>query len=75
GSQFLDTFLVLFVAFYVPGMMTIQTVLAVTLFNYAYKVGIAIGITPVIYAAHWAMDRYLGDDAAAQLLREAELAA
>ncbi|MEL6770642.1 MAG: queuosine precursor transporter [Bacteroidota bacterium] len=72
GSQFLDTFLVLFVAFYVPGMMTIQTVLAVTLFNYAYKVLIAIGITPLIYAAHWGMDRYLGDDVADRLIREAE---
>jgi uncharacterized integral membrane protein (TIGR00697 family) len=72
GSQFLDTFLVLFVAFYLPGAMTIQTVLAVTLFNYAYKVLIAIGITPLIYAAHWGMDRYLGHARAEALIHEAE---
>ena len=72
GSQFLDTFLVLFVAFYLPGVMSFQTVLAVTLFNYAYKFAIAVLITPIIYAAHWAMDRYLGHELAEQMIEEAE---
>lgn len=72
GSQFLDTFFVLFVAFYVPGQMTLQTVLAITLFNYAYKFVVAVGVTPLIYAAHWAMDRYLGDALAEKLTTAAE---
>ena len=58
GSQFIDTFVVLFVAFWIPGQMTIQTVIAITLFNYGYKFVIAVAITPVIYAAHYGMDRY-----------------
>ena len=70
GSQFLDTFIVLFIAFYGP--MTLQTILAITLFNYVYKVAIAIAITPVIYGAHWLMDRYLGHEVAVEMVHSAE---
>lgn len=72
GSQFLDTFAVLSVAFY--GQQTWGAIVAITLFNYAYKVVIAIGITPLIYAAHTAIDRYLGPEKAAVLEAEAEAA-
>ena len=71
GSQFLDTFIVLFIAFYGP--MTIQTIIAVTLFNYAYKFVVAILITPLIYVAHWAIDRYLGNDTSLELIEAAAL--
>ena len=70
GSQFLDTFIVLFVAFYGP--MTIQTIIAVALFNYAYKFIVAIVITPIIYGAHHLIDRYLGDDVAQEMIHDAE---
>ncbi len=60
GSQFIDTFVVLVVAFW--GQLGFQEILAITLFNYAYKFVIAVVITPVIYLAHWAMDRYLAQD-------------
>lgn len=66
GSQFFDTFIVLFVAFYGP--MTLQTIVAVTLFNYGYKFLVAIAITPVIYGAHWLIDRYLGHATAEALV-------
>jgi uncharacterized integral membrane protein (TIGR00697 family) len=72
GSQFLDTFIVLFIAFYGP--MTLQAIIAVTLFNYAYKFLVAVVITPVIYLAHWMIDRYLGQDTAGQLIEEAAVA-
>ncbi len=65
GSQFLDTFIVLIVAF--AGVLSLQAIVAITLFNYAYKFIIAILITPVIYAAHWGMDRYLGHEVAEKL--------
>ncbi|WP_022835987.1 queuosine precursor transporter [Salisaeta longa] len=70
GSQFIDTLIVLSVAF--AGQLTVQEILAITLFNYSYKFVIAIGITPIIYAAHWAMDRYLGHAQAEQLREQAE---
>lgn len=70
GSQFLDTFIVLFVAFYGP--MTIQTIIAVTLFNYGYKFIVAILITPLIYLAHSLIDRYLGAETASEMIHAAE---
>lgn len=60
GSQLIDTLLVLSIAFY--GQLKIQEILAVTLFNYAYKFIIAIIITPLIYLAHWLMEIYLGKE-------------
>jgi len=70
GSQFLDTFIVLFIAFYGP--MSLQTIIAITLFNYAYKFIVAIIITPLIYGAHWLMDKYLGHETADELIHAAE---
>ena len=70
GSQFIDTFIVLTVAF--AGQLAFQEILAITLFNYAYKFLIAIGITPVIYMVHWAMDAYLGHETAQALIEQAE---
>ncbi|NNE69850.1 MAG: queuosine precursor transporter [Rhodothermales bacterium] len=69
GSQFIDTFVVLFVAFYGP--MTIQAIIAVTLFNYLYKFIVAVLITPLIYLAHWLIDRYLGEELAEDLIEAA----
>jgi hypothetical protein len=70
GSQFIDTFVVLSVAF--AGQLSIQEIVAITLFNYGYKFLIAVGITPIIYLAHWAMDRYLGHETAEALREKAE---
>jgi len=72
GSQFFDTFFVLIVAFW--GKQTFAAIVAITLFNYAYKVVIAIVITPLIYAAHAAIDRYLGPELAERLEAAAEVA-
>lgn len=72
GSQFLDTAIVLSVAF--AGQLAIGEIAAITLFNYGYKLAIAVAITPLIYAAHWTMDWYLGDDLAEALIEQAETA-
>lgn len=69
GSQFLDTFIVLSIAFF--GQLAFASIIAITIFNYAYKFAIAVVITPVIYAAHYAMDAYLGSDAAEALIESA----
>lgn len=61
GSQLVDTLVVLSVAFW--GQLSLPTILAITLFNYAYKVAIAVAVTPLVYGAHAAIDRYLGRDA------------
>lgn len=70
GSQFLDTLIVLTVAF--AGQLRFQEILAITLFNYGYKFIIAVVITPVIYLFHWVMDRYLGHETAVEMIEQAE---
>lgn len=69
GSQFLDTFIVLIIAF--AGQLPIGAIIAITLFNYAYKFVIAVAITPLIYLAHWGMDKYLGHETAQALIEKA----
>lgn len=70
GSQFIDTFIVLTVAFF--GQLSFGEIVAITLFNYSYKFIIAIVITPLIYGAHYVMDRYLGAEEAHALIHAAE---
>lgn len=70
GSQFIDTLIVLTVAF--AGQLRFQEIVAITLFNYSYKFVIAVLITPIIYLAHWMMDRYLGHETAEEMIHAAE---
>jgi uncharacterized integral membrane protein (TIGR00697 family) len=59
-SQLIDTFIVLGIGFWIPGKITTANFLNLAFTNYTYKFGIAIALTPIIYAAHGAIDRYLG---------------
>jgi len=70
-SQLVDSFVVLFVAFYVFGNWTLGQVLSVANANYWYKFAAAILLTPVLYLAHFLIDRYLGDEATHELQQEA----
>ena len=72
GSQLLDTFVVLAVAF--AGQLALGEIVAITLFNYGYKVAIAVAITPLVYLAHALIDRYLGPERARALEERAEAA-
>lgn len=70
-SQFIDSYIVLFIAFYVGAGWSWQRVLAIGLVNYLYKFVVAVLLTPVIYGAHHVIDRYLGKEVAEQLKAEA----
>ena len=59
-SQLIDTFIVLGIGFWIPGKITTANFLNLAFTNYTYKFGIAIALTPIIYAAHGAIDKYLG---------------
>lgn len=61
-SQFIDSFLILLIAFYFLGNWSIQQVLAVGLIQYLYKIALAILFTPLIYLMHKIIDAYLGKD-------------
>lgn len=80
-SQLIDSFVVLFIAFYVgPRVNTdqgepwsLRLVLAICVGNYIYKFIVAIVMTPVIYLAHGLIDKYLGTELAAKMRKDAML--
>jgi len=72
-SQFIDSFVVLFVAFYIGADWDLVRVLAIGFVNYIFKFVVAVGLTPVIYLAHSWIDQYLGAEVAEKLKREAAL--
>jgi len=59
-SQVIDSFLILFVAFYWLGNWSMEQVIRVGIVQYLYKVSLAILLTPLIYLMHWLIDKYLG---------------
>ncbi len=70
-SQLVDSFVVLFIAFYVFGNWPIAQVLAVGVVNYIYKFSVAVILTPLLYVAHYWIDAFLGKDLAEAMTREA----
>ena len=68
ASQLVDTFVILGIAFYLPGKVSLKEYLLLSGTNYTYKLLIAIGLTPLIYGAHAAVDRYLGETEAQALI-------
>jgi uncharacterized integral membrane protein (TIGR00697 family) len=58
-SQLVDSFLVLWIAFYVFGNWSFPQVLAVGIINYIYKFVVAVGLTPLLYLFHSIIDGYL----------------
>ncbi|PZX49594.1 queuosine precursor transporter [Algoriphagus chordae] len=70
-SQFIDSFVVLGIAFYVFGNWSISQIIAVGIMNYIYKMTVAIALTPLLYLAHGIIDRYLGKELAEKMIEEA----
>jgi uncharacterized integral membrane protein (TIGR00697 family) len=70
-SQFIDSFVVLGIAFYVFGNWSLSQIAAVGLINYVYKFTVAMALTPVLYLAHGLIDRYLGKDLSEKMTEEA----
>ncbi len=70
-SQFIDSFIVLIIAFYIGGDWDLVKVLAIGIVNFIYKFGVAVILTPFIYLGHFVIDRYLGKDLSDKLKLEA----
>jgi queuosine precursor transporter len=69
-SQLIDSFVILVIAFYLLGNWSLSEVLKVGLVQYTYKVCLAIGLTPLIYLAHYIIDRYLGKEKSLSMIEE-----
>lgn len=59
-SQLIDSFVIIGIAFWLPGKVKTEDFLNVAATNYSYKLLIAIALTPLIYGAHALIDRILG---------------
>ncbi|WP_341840067.1 queuosine precursor transporter [Chitinophaga caseinilytica] len=78
-SQLIDSFVVLFCAFYLFPLIAGQKgqvwplglVISVCIINYIYKFTVAIVLTPVIYWVHGIIERYLGHELAGEMKRAA----
>ena len=70
-SQLIDSFVVLGIAFYIFGNWSMMQILSVGIINYIYKFTVAILLTPLLYVAHYFIDRYLGQDVANKMADEA----
>jgi len=70
-SQFIDSFVVLIIAFYFGAGWDIRLVLAIGIVNYIYKFTIALVITPILYLIHYLIDIYLGKELSEKLMIEA----
>jgi uncharacterized integral membrane protein (TIGR00697 family) len=78
-SQLIDSFIVLFIAFYVGKRIqtgqgepwSLHQVLVTGTGNYIYKFVVAILLTPVIYLVHAWIDKYLGENLSAEMKQSA----
>ncbi|MBI5372018.1 MAG: queuosine precursor transporter [Sphingobacteriales bacterium] len=79
-SQFIDSFVVLFIAFYVGTRVNqagndfvwpFSLFIAVGIVNYIYKFIVALVLTPVIYLVHHWIENYLGHEDAARMKKAA----
>jgi uncharacterized integral membrane protein (TIGR00697 family) len=71
-SQLIDSFIILFIAFYLLGNWTFAQVISVGSVQYIYKVGLAILLTPLIYLVHFYIDKYLGKGTAENVIEDAD---
>lgn len=69
-SQLIDTFIVLGIAFWLPGKMTTEVFINAALTGYTFKLIIAVVLTPLIYLGHSMVDKYLGSGTAHTIIRQ-----
>lgn len=61
-SQFIDSYVVLIIAFYIGGIFSFKQVMAIGTINYMYKLTMSIVLLPLLYFVHGIIDRYLGKE-------------
>lgn len=72
-SQLIDSYVVIFIAFYInPNYdWTWQMVAALGFVGYIYKFTVALLLTPILYFVHAILDKYLGKQLAEKMIDEA----
>jgi hypothetical protein len=62
-SQLIDSYIVLYIGFVLPGALTFEQFMIVAPTNYILKLLIAVSLTPMIYLGHYLIGRFLADKA------------
>jgi len=70
-SQLIDTFVIMGIAFYLPGKLNFHEYLTTSVSGYSFKLMIAVGLTPLIYAGHGLIDKFLGPNESHHLIDQA----
>jgi uncharacterized integral membrane protein (TIGR00697 family) len=60
-SQLIDSYIVIYIGFILPGTLPISAFWEIAPTNYVLKLIIAILLTPLIYLGHYVVRRYLGE--------------
>lgn len=61
-SQLFDSFIVLGIAFYLPGKMNFDTFITSAITGYTFKLVVAVLLTPLIYLGHNLIKKYLANE-------------
>ena len=61
-SQLFDSFIVVGIAFWIPGIMDTKTFFLSAMTGYTVKLCIAVLMTPMIYIGHNLIDKYIAKD-------------
>ena len=59
-SQFVDSYLVLFIAFYIGNDFELKWVLQIGTLNYIYKFLVCFALIPLLYIIHFFIEKFLG---------------
>ncbi len=68
-SQLVDTFIVQFIAFVIPGVWTMEIFLRNASYGYVFKLLTAIAVIPLIYLVHFFIDKYLGEETSEEMVQ------
>lgn len=69
-SQLVDSFLILGIAFWLPGKMTTENFINAAFTGYVFKLIIAILLTPLIYLGHSMINKYLAKEEAYEIIHK-----
>ena len=61
-SQLIDSFVVIGIAFYLPGKVNFADFIKIASSNYSFKFLVAVGATPLVYLGHYLVASYLKKD-------------
>ncbi|MBP4136511.1 queuosine precursor transporter [Flavobacterium geliluteum] len=61
-SQLFDSFIVLGIAFWLPGKINFDTFISSALTGYVFKLSVAVLLTPLIYVGHHLIKKYLDEN-------------